>query len=72
MTAVAFKYLTWNTNGINDLSKRRKVLNFLKNHKIDVALLQETNLTDAEHIRLARQWQGQTYYSHPNLGVLPY
>ena len=63
MTAVAFKYLTWNTNGINDLSKRRKVLNFLRNHKIDIALLQETHLTDAEYARLARQWQGQTFYS---------
>lgn len=63
MTAVAFKYLTWNTNGINNLSKRRKILNFLKNHKIDIALLQETHLNEAEHIRLTRQWQGQTFYS---------
>lgn len=51
-----------NNNGINDLSKR-KVLNFLRNHKIDIALLQETHLTNAEHARLTRQWQGQTFYS---------
>lgn len=63
MSAVALKYFTWNTNGINDLSKRRRVLNFLRNHNIDIALLQETHLTDAEHARLARQWQGQTFYS---------
>lgn len=52
MRAVAFKYLTRNTNGMNDSSKRKKVLNFLRNHKIDIALLQETHLTDAEHARL--------------------
>ena len=63
MTAVTFKYLTWNTKGINNLLKRRKVLNFLRNHIIDIALLQETHLTEAEHVRLTRQWQGETFYS---------
>lgn len=43
--SLSFKYLTWNTNGINDLSKCRKA-----------------HLTDAEHARLACQWQGQTFY----------
>lgn len=63
MTTVALRYLTWNTNGINELSKHKKVLNFLENHNIDIALLQETHLTDAEHAKLTRQWQGQTFYS---------
>ncbi len=34
-----------------------------RGHKIDIALLQETHLTDAEHAKLIRQWQGQIFYS---------
>ena len=63
MTAAVLRYLTWNTNGINDPTKHKKVLNFLRNHRIDIALLQETHLTDAEHAKLTRQWQGQIFYS---------
>ena len=41
----------------------KKVLNFLKNHKVDIALLQETHLTDREQAKLIRQWQGQVFYA---------
>lgn len=31
----------------------------LKQQKLDIALLQETNLTDAEHSKLRKEWIGQ-------------
>lgn len=57
------RFLSWNTNGINQPTKRRKVLNFIRKHKVDIAFLQESHLTDAEHCKLGKQWQGQIYYS---------
>lgn len=61
--AIAYKFLSWNTNGLNQLAKWRKVLSFLRKHKIDVVYLQESHLTDTEHCKLGKQWQGQIFYS---------
>ena len=62
-TTTTYKFLSWNTNGINQQIKRRKVLNFLRNHNIDISFLQESHLTEAEHLKLGKQWQGQIYFS---------
>lgn len=58
-----YRFLSWNTNGINQPTKRRKVLNFIRKHNVDIAFLQESHLNDAEHCKLGKQWQGQIYYS---------
>ncbi len=34
--------------------KRKKILNYLKKEQIHIAFLQETHLTDSEHIKLKR------------------
>lgn len=39
------------------------ILSYLKQHKVDIALLQETHLTDAEHSKLRIEWVGQVYFS---------
>lgn len=60
------KILTLNVKGLNHVIKRRKVLSMLKKDKVQIALLQETHLTDLEHTKLKRDWVGQVYYSSFN------
>uniref|UniRef100_A0A1A7ZMF0 Endonuclease/exonuclease/phosphatase domain-containing protein n=1 Tax=Nothobranchius furzeri TaxID=105023 RepID=A0A1A7ZMF0_NOTFU len=56
-------FVTWNVQGLGHVIKRKKVLTFLKRQKIDIALLQETRLSDLEHSKLKRDWVGQVYFS---------
>lgn len=57
------KFITWNVKGLGHVIKRKKVLTFLKKEKVKVAMLQETHLSDSEHLKLKRDWVGQVYYS---------
>lgn len=43
---------TWNIKGGHSPIKRKKVLLALKREGVDIALLQETHFTDAEHLKL--------------------
>lgn len=43
------------------LLKERKT--YLKKQKSDIALLQETKLSDVEHLKLRRDWVGQICFS---------
>uniref|UniRef100_H3AAM9 exodeoxyribonuclease III n=1 Tax=Latimeria chalumnae TaxID=7897 RepID=H3AAM9_LATCH len=56
-------YISWNINGINHPIKRKRILNFLSSHQAQVALLQETHLTQIEHEKLRRGWVGKCFYS---------
>ena len=49
-----FKFITYNVNGLGNPIKRSKVLAKLKREKVDIALLQETHLTELEHTKLKR------------------
>lgn len=57
------KLITWNVQGIGHVVKRKKILTPLKKQKSDIALLQETKLSDVEHLKLRRDWVGQIYFS---------
>ncbi|KAF7704191.1 hypothetical protein HF521_021263, partial [Silurus meridionalis] len=54
---------SWNVKGVQNPVKRKKILNYLKKEQIHIAFLQETHLTDSEHIQLKRDWVGQVYGS---------
>ncbi len=54
---------TWNIRGIHNPVKRRKILTFLKRENIKIALLQETHLSDVEHLNLQQGVFGQIYFS---------
>uniref|UniRef100_H3ATJ9 exodeoxyribonuclease III n=1 Tax=Latimeria chalumnae TaxID=7897 RepID=H3ATJ9_LATCH len=49
-------YVSWNINGINHPIKRKRILSFLRSHQVQVALLQETHLTQVEHEKLREDW----------------
>ena len=57
------KFISLNVRGIDSPIKRKKILTYLKGHSIDVAFIQETHLSDAEHTKLKRDWVGHVYYS---------
>lgn len=50
----AVKVVTYNVNGLVSPIKTSKILTKLKRDKVEVALLQETHLKEAEHTRLKR------------------
>lgn len=58
-----YTFMTLNIRGTKCPVKRKCILYYLKQHKVDIALLQETHLTDSEHDKLKREWVGQVYYS---------
>lgn len=59
--------ISYNVKGLHSPVKRKKILNQLKQMKCDIALLQETHLSDTEHKKLVKSWASQVYYtSHPS------
>uniref|UniRef100_A0A3B3D4Y1 exodeoxyribonuclease III n=1 Tax=Oryzias melastigma TaxID=30732 RepID=A0A3B3D4Y1_ORYME len=60
---IEIKIITLNVKGINHVVKRRKILTGLKKDKVHVALLQETHLTDLEHLKLRQDWVGQVFFA---------
>ncbi len=57
------KLITWNIQGIGHAIKRKKILTHLKKQKSEIALLQETRLSDTEHLKLGRDWIGRVHFS---------
>lgn len=59
----SLKLTTWNVQGLGHVIKRKKISTHLKKQKSDIALLQETRLSDTEHLKLKRDWVGKVYFS---------
>lgn len=57
------KLISLNVKGINHVVKRQKLLSFFQKEKCQIALLQETHLSDIEHMKLRRNWVGQVFFS---------
>ena len=55
--------VSYNVKGLNHPAKRKKVLTQLKGFKCDIAMLQETHLTEEETKKLKRDWVGQVFGS---------
>lgn len=53
--------VSYNIKGINNPIKRKKLYNQLKHLGCSVALIQETHLSDKEHLKLKREWVNQVY-----------
>lgn len=58
-----YNFITWNLKGMGNLTKRKKVLSYLNDKKIDIAFLQETHLLPLAHEQLQRGWVGKVFYS---------
>lgn len=53
--------------------KGKKKLTYLKRHNVDIAFIQESHLTDSEHLKLRRDWVGTvlcSFFSSKARGVV--
>lgn len=66
MNDKVIKFISWNVNGLRAHIKRYKVLNYLKQKKADVMMLQETHLTERETFRIKDRWIGHTVHNTYN------
>ena len=57
------KILTINVNGLNNLSKRNKIFNFLKASKIDITLMQETHSIKNTKKQWQKEWDGMSFWN---------
>lgn len=64
-TTASLKVCSWNVHGIHNPIKRKKIC-YLKRERVQIALLQETYLTESEHLKLKRDWVGQVYHASFN------
>lgn len=53
--------VSYNIKGLGNPIKRKKILNQLKALQCSAAMLQETHLSEAEHLKLKRDWVEQIY-----------
>ncbi len=53
--------VSYNVKGLSSPVKRKKIFNQLKKMQCSIALLQETHLSDGEHLKLKREWVDQVY-----------
>lgn len=64
----AIRIASYNVKGVLNPTKRSKILGKMKKDKIDALLLQETHLTNAEHLKLSRQGFNQVCSSSYKTG----
>ena len=48
--------ISYNVKGISSPIKRKKIFNQLKKLHCSIAMIQETHLTEKEHLKLRREW----------------
>ena len=49
-------------NRLNQRNKRSKIFNYLKTNKTDIALLQETHLSNETEKNWQREWSGMSFW----------
>ncbi|KAJ1092645.1 hypothetical protein NDU88_005755 [Pleurodeles waltl] len=55
--------MTWNVRGLNDRRKARLVAAYVKCHKVDICMLQETHLVASSLGRMKAGWVGECHCS---------
>ena len=56
--------ISFNVRGLSEVNKRRQIFNYIKKHKVDIALLQETHSSSRTSNSWHNKWGGNILYSH--------
>lgn len=62
------RLISYNINGLHSPVKKKKIIRQLKQLGCDIAYLQESHLSDAEHEKLGRTWADKVYFSSHSSG----
>lgn len=60
------KHATLNVRGINNKDKRRRIFQWCKTHKLDIAFLQETYITEQKKNEVTKDWNGLSIHTLSN------
>lgn len=64
----SIRVISYNVKGLHNPIKRKKILNELKHLKCTIAFIQESHLSDSEHMKLKKSWASQVYFSSHGSG----
>ena len=66
LSQVKMKIISWNVKGLNQVTKRKRVLSHLQHLRVGVAFLQETHLPNRDQSKIHKEWAGQMFHSQFN------
>lgn len=55
---------SYNVNGLQNMSKRREIFNYLRTNDSDLILLQETHSSQSDEVVWSNEWGNQIIFSH--------
>lgn len=64
----SIRVISYNVKGLHGPVKSKKILNELKHLNCTIAFIQESPLSDSEHMKLKRSWTSQLYFSSHSSG----
>lgn len=56
--------LSYNVNGLRDEKKRRKIFNYLHEHKFTIVCMQETHSSEEVEKVWSNEWGGKIFFAH--------
>ena len=63
---MSLKFVSWNIRGIGSQAKKTQIFNHLTKLQADICLLQETHLSESDHVKIKSPQYSQTFSTFYN------